>query len=83
VRIAEGAAQKVTIDEKDLAEILGPTKFENEVALRTAMRALPRARMDAGRRDILFIEASRTPGSGKTHSHGQLGDVMKNPRKRR
>src|SRR6266511_3298034 len=37
VRIAEGVVQTVKIDEGDLAEILGPTKFENEVALRTGM----------------------------------------------
>jgi ATP-dependent Lon protease len=78
VRIAEGAEQKVAIDEKDLAEILGPTKFENEVALRTAMPGVATglAWTPVGG-DILFIEASRTGGSGKLILTGQLGDVMK------
>src|SRR5439155_22272106 len=66
VRIAEGAFQTVKIDEKDLAELLGATKFENEVALRTAMSGVATglAWTPVGG-DILFVEASRTPGSGK------------------
>src|SRR5256884_4752623 len=78
VRIAEGAAQTVKIDEKDLADILGPTKFENEVALRAAVAGVATglAWTPVGG-DILFVEASRTPGSGKLILTGQLGDVMK------
>ena len=78
VRIAEGAVETVGIDEKDLADILGPTKFENEVALRTAMPGVATglAWTPVGG-DILFIEASRMPGSGKLILTGQLGDVMK------
>ena len=78
VRIAEGAAKTVRIDEGDLAEILGPIKFENEIALRTAMPGVATglAWTPVGG-DILFIEASRTSGSGKLILTGQLGDVMK------
>jgi len=78
VRIAEGTAQSVRIDEKDLGEILGPTKFENEVALRAAVPGVATglAWTPVGG-DILFVEASRTPGSGKLILTGQLGDVMK------
>jgi ATP-dependent Lon protease len=78
VRIAEGAAQTVKVDEKDLAEILGPTKFENEVALRTAMPGVATglAWTPVGG-DILFVEASRTQGGGRLILTGQLGDVMK------
>src|SRR5438093_7518206 len=78
VRIAEGAAQSVEIDEKDLAEILGPPKFENEVALRSGIPGVATglAWTPVGG-DILFIEASRTPGAGKLILTGQLGDVMK------
>ena len=78
VRIAEGVVQTVKIDEGDLAEILGPTKFENEVALRTGMPGVATglAWTPVGG-DILFIEASRTPGGGKLILTGQLGDVMK------
>jgi ATP-dependent Lon protease len=78
VRIAEGAAQKVSVDEKDLAEVLGAAKFENEVAQRAAMPGVATglAWTPVGG-DILFIEASRTTGSGRLILTGQLGDVMK------
>ena len=78
VRIAEGQAQAVRVDAPDLAELLGPIKFENEVALRTGMPGVATglAWTPAGG-DILFIEASRTIGSGRLILTGQLGDVMK------
>ena len=78
VRIAEGAAEAVRVDEQDLSEILGPAKFENEVALRAALPGVATglAWTPIGG-DILFIEASRTPGSGRLILTGQLGDVMK------
>lgn len=78
VRIAEGKAQTQTIDAPDLADILGQPKFENEVALRTGMAGVATglAWTPVGG-DILFIEASRTPGSGRLILTGQLGDVMK------
>lgn len=78
VTIAEGAAQNVKVDSGDLAGILGPPKFENEVALRAGMPGVATglAWTPVGG-DILFIEASRTPGDGKLILTGQLGDVMK------
>ena len=78
VNIAEGTAQTVSIDESDLAGILGPTKYENEVALRTGMPGVATglAWTPVGG-DILFVEASRTAGDGKLILTGQLGDVMK------
>lgn len=78
VRIAEVTAQAVRVDEPDLADILGPAKFENEVALRAALPGVATglAWTPIGG-DILFIEASRTPGSGRLILTGQLGDVMK------
>jgi ATP-dependent Lon protease len=78
VRIAEGAAEFVEVNETDLAEILGPIKFENEVALRSGLPGVATglAWTPVGG-DILFIEASRTSGSGRLILTGQLGDVMK------
>jgi len=77
-RIAEGHVETVAIDGADLADILGPAKFESEVALRTAVPGVATglAWTPVGG-DILFVEASRTPGSGKLIMTGQLGDVMK------
>jgi len=77
-RIAEGSVETVAIDSADLADILGPAKFESEVALRTAVPGVATglAWTPVGG-DILFVEASRTAGSGKLILTGQLGDVMK------
>ncbi|HET6721045.1 MAG TPA: endopeptidase La, partial [Rhodocyclaceae bacterium] len=78
VAIAEGSAPSLAVDEGDLAPILGPGKFDNEVALRTGMPGVATglAWTPVGG-DILFIEASRTPGDGKLTLTGQLGEVMK------
>jgi ATP-dependent Lon protease len=78
VRIAEGAPVPVRIDPGQLGDILGPSKFESEVALRASSPGVATglAWTPVGG-DILFIEASRTPGSGKLILTGQLGDVMK------
>ncbi len=78
VRIAEGAPVPVRIDVPQLAEILGPAKFESEVAQRTSVAGVATglAWTPVGG-DILFVEASRTPGSGKLILTGQLGEVMK------
>jgi len=78
VKIAEGELSKALIEEADLADILGPAKFENEVALRTGMPGVATglAWTPVGG-DILFIEASKNAGGGKLILTGQLGDVMK------
>ncbi|HSW84580.1 MAG TPA: endopeptidase La, partial [Usitatibacter sp.] len=37
VKVAEGKAERMTVDEADLASILGPRKFEAEVAMRSGI----------------------------------------------
>jgi ATP-dependent Lon protease len=78
VRIAEGGTTSLRIGAEDLEAILGPRKFELEVAARTSMPGVATglAWTPVGG-DILFIEASRTAGNGKLILTGQLGDVMK------
>jgi ATP-dependent Lon protease len=78
VRIAEGAVNEATIDVDDLQPILGAPRFENEVAMRTSVPgvATGMAWTPVGG-DILFIEATRVPGSGRLILTGQLGEVMK------
>ncbi|MET0203568.1 MAG: endopeptidase La, partial [Casimicrobiaceae bacterium] len=78
MQIAEGAKTHVDIDAPDLAAILGAARFENEVAMRTSLPGVATglAWTPVGG-DVLFVEASRTPGSGKLILTGQLGDVMK------
>jgi ATP-dependent Lon protease len=78
VRIAEGVAALQSIDVDDLQPILGAPRFENEVAMRTSVPGVATglAWTPVGG-DILFIESTRIPGSGRLILTGQLGDVMK------
>jgi ATP-dependent Lon protease len=78
MRIAEGGAQQVRIEPGDLKEILGPPRFENEVAMRTSVPGVATglAWTPVGG-DILFIEATRAPGGGRLILTGQLGEVMR------
>ncbi len=66
VRVAEGKATSVRIDADDVQEILGAPRFENEVAMRVSVPGVATglAWTPVGG-DILFIEATRMPGSGK------------------
>lgn len=78
VQIAEGSATHVRIGSDDLTAILGPPRFENEVAMRTSVPGVATglAWTPVGG-DILFIEATRIPGRGSLILTGQLGDVMR------
>jgi ATP-dependent Lon protease len=78
MRIAEGAAERVRVGAADLPAILGPRRFENEVAMRTSVPGVATglAWTPTGG-DILFIEATRVSGRGKLILTGQLGEVMK------
>jgi len=78
VQIAEGSRRSVAFDAKDLEEVLGPARFESEVASRTSVPGVATglAWTPVGG-DILFIESARLPGSGRLILTGQLGEVMK------
>ncbi len=78
MRIAEGASGPIAISAGDLLGILGPPPFEDEVAMRTSIPGVATglAWTPVGG-DILFIEATATPGNGRLILTGQLGEVMK------
>jgi ATP-dependent Lon protease len=78
VRIATGATLTAPLNADDVVGILGPRRFENELAMRTSVPGVATglAWTPVGG-DILFIESSRVAGSGKLILTGQLGDVMK------
>jgi ATP-dependent Lon protease len=78
VRIAEGGSGPIRISRGDLTAILGPPRFESETAMRLSVPGVATglAWTPVGG-DILFIEATRIPGSGRLILTGQLGDVMK------
>jgi ATP-dependent Lon protease len=78
VRIAEGRAEHIAIDGDDVPTILGPKRFESELAMRTSLPGVATglAWTPVGG-DILFAEASRVAGNGRLILTGQLGEVMK------
>jgi len=78
VRIAEGSIERTTVTPEEIVKILGAKKFEAEVMMRKPVPGVATglAWTPVGG-DILFIEAARSPGSGRLTLTGQLGDVMK------
>ncbi len=78
VQIADGSATMVRIAADDLETILGPSRFEYEIAMRTSVPGVATglAWTPVGG-DILFIEATRIPGRGNLILTGQLGEVMR------
>jgi ATP-dependent Lon protease len=78
VEIADGSKNRVVLTGKEIATILGQPRFESEIAMRTSIPGVATglAWTPVGG-DILFIEASRTPGRGSLILTGQLGEVMR------
>ena len=76
--IVGGEANKVTVDREYVTKVLGPRRFEPELAQRTSVPgvATGMAYTPVGG-EILFIEATRMPGKGAITLTGQIGDVMK------
>jgi ATP-dependent Lon protease len=78
VRIAEGSIEQRTVEPDELRSILGAPRFESEAAMRTSVPGVATglAWTPVGG-DILFVESTRIPGSGRLILTGQLGDVMR------
>jgi ATP-dependent Lon protease len=80
-QVAEGdgaTPRKTTVTPAVVRELLGRPKVHSEARRRTAAPGVATglAWTPVGG-DVLFIEVSATPGSGKLLLTGQLGDVMK------
>lgn len=78
LQIAEGELASAAIDADDLRAILGAPRYESETAMRTQIPGVATglAWTPTGG-DLLFIEASQSPGTGRLILTGQMGDVMK------
>src|SRR5213596_2256262 len=77
-QIASGEVERVTVDAKDVDDLLGRPKVhpehkarEDQVGVATGMYYTPVGG------DIMFVEASVMRGKGELVLTGQLGDVMK------
>jgi len=78
-RVAEGEATlRLTITEPRVRELLGKRRFFSEARRRTARPGVATglAWTPVGG-DVLFVEATAMPGSGRLTITGQLGEVMK------
>jgi len=76
-RVAEGNRRKVRVDEKRAREWLGPRRFAGEIRKRTSDPGVATGlAVTAVGGDVLFIEATAYPGSGRLTVTGQLGEVM-------
>ena len=77
-KVVGGSRSGITVTAKNVSEYLGAEQYLPEVKLRTSV---PGVSTGLGWTpvggDILFIEATLMPGSGKLTLTGQLGDVMK------
>jgi ATP-dependent Lon protease len=76
--IVEGKTDRLTITKDRVSQVLGPRKFDPELASRTSVAgvATGMAYTPVGG-EILFIEATRMPGKGQITMTGQIGEVMK------
>ena len=76
--VVGGKTEKVTVDRDFVSRVLGPRRFEPELASRTSVPgvATGMAYTPVGG-EILFIEATRFAGRGNITMTGQIGDVMK------
>ena len=77
-KVAAEEVRKAHIEQPDLEAYLGAREYFSEVAERTEVPGVATglAWTPTGG-DILFVEASVSPGSGKLRLTGKLGDVMK------
>ena len=77
-RVADGSITGARITEADLADFVGQPKFFSEIAERIASPGIATglAWTPVGG-DILFVEASKMPGTKGLILTGQLGNVMK------
>ena len=78
-RVAEDEVSgAICVEPEDLADLLGPVRFEPELAERAGRPgvAVGLAYTPAGG-DILFVESTKMPGRGELKLTGSLGDVMR------
>lgn len=77
-KVAAGKTRGRTVTPALVKELLGPRKYESELALRTSEPGVATglAYTPTGG-EILFIEATSYPGTGQLILTGQIGDVMR------
>ena len=76
--MAEGGSPRTTLTIDDLARVLGPLRFHDEIVEKspTIGVVVGLGWTPAGGR-LLFVEAAVTPGGGSVRLTGRLGEVMR------
>jgi ATP-dependent Lon protease len=76
--VAAKKARSRTVNTKLLRDLLGPRKYESELAQRTSQPGVATglAYTPTGG-TILFVESARYPGKGQLTLTGQIGEVMR------
>lgn len=76
--VAGGRVRTRTVTPRFIISVLGPRKYESELALRTSSPGVATglAYTPSGG-EIIFIEAASYPGKGVLTLTGQIGDVMR------
>jgi ATP-dependent Lon protease len=76
--IARGKSRGRKVTPALVSELLGPVKYQSELALRTSVPGVATglAYTPTGG-EIIFIESAAYPGKGNLTLTGQIGDVMK------
>ena len=79
MKLASGQEKEpISVDEGRVRELLGRELVYNEAAERTSVPGVATGLAVTGAGgDVLFVEVSSSPGTGKLTITGQLGDVMK------
>lgn len=77
-KFAEGRQRRVRVKETDLPDYLGPPRFRHELAeTSNEVGVVAGLAWTPVGGDVLFVEATSTPGRGRLRLTGKLGDVMK------
>lgn len=77
-RIVEDGASAVVVGPDDVREMLGKQRYRSKLAEEADEVGLVAGLAVTGTGgDVLFVETSLVPGSGKVTTTGQLGDIMR------
>jgi hypothetical protein len=76
--LAEGSLPKATLGLEDLARVLGPARYHDELVDKApAIGVVCGLGWTPVGGRLLFVEAATTPGDGNVRLTGRLGDVMR------
>ncbi len=77
-KFAEGRVRRIRVKDTDLPDYLGPVRYRHETAeTSNEVGVVAGLAWTPVGGDVLFVEASKMPGTGRLKLTGQVGDVMR------